>query len=38
MVITSLEGQTVMANYGSSRYWRIQKVLYDKTVDSTFAT
>lgn len=27
-----------MANYGSSRYWRIEKVMYDKTIESTFAT
>lgn len=27
-----------MANYGSSRYWRIEKVIYDRTVESTFAS
>lgn len=36
LVTTTLEGQTVMANYGCSRYWKIEKVLYDKSIDSVF--
>lgn len=38
LVMSALEGQTVMANYGSSRYWRIEKVEYDKSIESAFLT